>query len=90
MGPDPRLTALRHPWTRGSLVGNRQSDAAFRAAASQHLATFFRGHAGTEAVGAGTFDLAGLECTFHVTTTCFGRLFDYFEYSNLQSGGRAY
>ena len=83
MGPNPRLTALRHPWARGSLVGHRQSYAAFRTATGQHLATFFRGHTGTEAMGTGAFDFAGLECTFHVTTTCYLRLCSRGE---LQSG----
>jgi hypothetical protein len=52
------------------LAGNGQTNTALGAAASQNLAAFLAGHASTETMGTGAFDLAGLVCTFHVKTTC--------------------
>lgn len=44
----------------------RQSNAAFGAAAFDNLLSCFGSHAGAEAVGAGSLQVTGLKCAFHV------------------------
>ncbi len=50
-----------------AIASGRQAGAAFRAALLDDAAAGFGCHACTEAVGAGSLDVAGLERAFHVS-----------------------
>ena len=59
-----------------AIASGRQAGAAFRAALLDDAAAGFGCHACTEAVGAGSLDVAGLERAFHVSVLAAGPAFD--------------